>query len=180
MANDQSIFYTNEKHGKTQARYLTYTFQITAAKTVVPFPRGSEILPVFDALTQAQIDAYLGTAGEFTAAQFDATSMGTDAFGGLINMTGGVVSQGANPLSFAQPQGQAAQVISCEITTKSGTGLATRVFSGSFGPSGLTASSLTAGCAVGANGNIAFRGVLTGLDALTSGLITVVIGWVAV
>lgn len=180
MSNNQSLFYTNEKHGKTQPRYLTYTFQITAAKTVVVFPRGSEILATFDALTQPVIDAYLGTSGEFTAAQFDATSMGTDAFGGLINMTGGVVSQGANPLSFAQPQGQAAQVVSVEITSKTGANLATRVISESFGPTGLTASSLTAGCAVGANGNIAFRGILTGLDALTSGLIEVKIGWVAV
>lgn len=180
MSNDQSIFYTNEKHGKTQPRFLNYTFQITAAKTIVAYPRGAEVLPTFDALTQAQIDAYLGTASEFTAAQFDATSMGTDAFGGLINMTGGVVAQGANIPAFMVPQGQAAAVVYCIITSKTGTGLATQVASTSYGPTGLAATSLTAGCAVGANGNIAFRGVVTGLDALTSGIITVTIGWVAV
>lgn len=178
MPNDQAIFYSNEKHGKTQPRYLEYTFQITAAKTVVAFPRGAEILPSFDALTQAQIDAYLGTTSEFLVTQFDTTSMGTDAFGGLINMTGGIVSQGASSPSYFQPQGQAASVISCEITSMTGAGLATRVQSASFGPTGLAPTSLTAGCALGANGNIAFRGVLTGLDALTSGLILVRIGWV--
>ena len=163
MSNMQPLFYLNEKHAKTQARFLTYTFQITAAKTVVAYPRGAEILPTFDALTQAQIDAYLGSTNEFLATQFDATAMGTDAFGGIINM-----------------YGQAGLVATCDVVSKTGTGLATIVNSSSFGPvSGLAASSLTAGVAVSSLGNIAFRGVLTGVDALTSGIITVTIKWIA-
>ncbi len=163
MSNVQPIFYLNEKHAKSQARFITFTFQITAAKTIVPYPRGQDCLTAFDALTQAQIDAYLGTSSEFLVTQFDATSMGVDAFGGIINMAG-----------------QAGLVISCDVTSKTGAGLATQVVSSSFGGTGLAASSLTAGCALGANGNIAFRGVMTGVDALTSGIITVTIKWVAV
>ena len=162
MSNSQPIFYTNEKHAKSQIRTLEYVFQITAAKTIVPFPRGAEVLSTFDALTQAQIDAYLGTTNEFLVGLFDATSMGTDAFGGLINMAG-----------------QASTVVACDIISKTGTGLATQVISSSFGGSTMASSSLTAGCAVGANGNIAFRGVMTGVDALTSGVIYVKISWIA-
>jgi hypothetical protein len=177
MSNDQSIFYTNDKHGKTQARFLNFTFNITAAKTVSVFPRGCEVLSTFDALTQPVIDAYLGTTSEFTAAQFDATAMGTDAFGGLINMTGFSTPQGTG--AFSYPAGQAASVVSLNVSLKSGTNFATIVQSNAFGPTGLTASTLAAGCAVGANGNIAFRSVLTGLDVLTSGIITVTVGWIA-
>lgn len=163
MSNCQPIFYTNEKHAKSQIRTLEFVFQITAAKTVVPYPRGVDCLTTFDALTQAQIDAYLGTTNEFLVGLFDATSMGTDAFGGIINMAG-----------------QAGLVVSADVISKTGAGLATQVTSSSFGGSTMASSSLTAGCAVGANGNIAFRGVMTGVDALTSGVIYVKIGWIAV
>lgn len=178
MPNAQSLFYTNEKHAKSQVREMEFIFQITGAKTSTVYPRGSDVLALYDATTQAVIDAYLGTTNEFLAAQFDATAMGTDAFACLINMTGGQVSQGANPPP-STAQGQAALVVSAEMSTQSGTNGGTIVTCTSFGPTGIAASTLSAACAVGANGNIAVRGVLTGLDALTSGMIKVIVRWVA-
>lgn len=176
MSNSQPIFYTNEKHAKTQVRSLEYLFQITAAKTVVVYPRGCEILPTFDALTQPQIDAYLGTTSEFLATQFDATSMGTDAFGGIINM-GTMASPG--PSTLAAQTGQCAALAEVSVTSYTGANNATTVPTLSFGPTGLAPTSLTTACALGANGNIAFRAVITGVDALTSGFIKVIVRWIA-
>lgn len=176
MSNSQPIFYTNEKHAKTQVRSLEFLFQITAAKTVVAYPRGMDILPAFDALTQQQINDYLGTTNEFLATQFDATSMGTDAFGGIINM-GTMASPG--PSSLAPQLGQAAAIAEVSVTSYTGANNATSVATLSFGPTGLAPTSLTTGSALGVNGNIAFRAVITGVDALTSGFIKVVVRWVA-
>lgn len=178
MPNMQPLFYTNEKHAKTQLRELEFIFQITAAKTVVVYPRGADILPLFDATTQAVIDAYLGTTNEFLLAQFDATSMGTDAFGGIINM-GTMTSPGTYSSSLTAQAGQAAALVSVEVSTQSGTSFGTWFPTAAFGPTGLASTSLTTGCALGANGNIAFRAILTGVDALTSGLIKVVVKWIA-
>ncbi len=67
---------------------LLLKWQVTAAKTVSPLPiSNNSVLTTFDALaSQAVIDNWLGSTNEFLLAQFDSTSMGTDAFGGLINI----------------------------------------------------------------------------------------------
>lgn len=169
MSADTPNFYRNEKHAKSQAREIVLCFQITAAKTVVPLPRGIDCLTAFDALTQPQIDAYLSrpmdgyvstSATGFTAAQFDATSMGTNVFGGIVNM-----NQQAGYCSYLA------------ATLYTG-GSATTVLA--EGATGLAASSLTNGVARSPAGDLAFRAILTGVDAATSGLILVKIGWISV
>jgi spore coat protein U-like protein len=101
--------------------------------------------------------------------------MGTDAFGGIINM-GTEAAAGVSTLT-AQA-GQAAALAEVTVTSYTGAGVISAQ-SLSFGPTGLAASTLSTASALGANGNIAFRAVLTGVDALTSGFIKVVVRWVA-
>lgn len=162
------LFYTNEKHAKTQPRFMDFTYSITAAKTVSPYPIGADSFTFFDAITQAQIDAYLGTTNEFLAAQFDATAMGTDAFGGLIRMSGA-----------PSTVGQAAVAVRLVGQVYSGAGFATLTTGAALGSAGIAASTLSTAVAVSTNGNLAFRFVATGLDALTSGIIVIRVGWIA-
>jgi hypothetical protein len=110
------------------------------------------------------IDTFLGTSSEFTLAQFDATSMGADAFGVIVNMAGQVASAGA-----------------MSAACKSGTGLATVVTRDALSGT-LTASTLETAFAVGANGNLGIKidfGNTPDFDGLTSGLISIDVTWLA-
>ncbi len=159
---DTSLFYFNEKLGKTNPRELILMFNITGAKTSVQRPVGGPVLTTYDAIaSQAVINNFLGTTDEFLVAAFDSTSMGTDAFGVIINMSG-----------------QAAYV--CGVTTSvySGAGFATVTANGSVG-TGLTSTSLTTQSAVGADGNMALRTIVSGLDILTTGIIVVKVLWIS-
>lgn len=157
------FFYWNEKLQRTVPQTLLLQWQITAAKTVSPLFQGLDTLNLFDAVaSQAVIDSFLGTTNEFTAAQFDATSMGADAYGVIINM-----------------RGQAAAVGALEIVCYSGTGGSTAV-TRAVVASTLTASTLETAAAIGANGNLAFKvdfGNTPDFDALTSGLIVASLTW---
>lgn len=167
----QPLFYWNEKHAKSQPGVLDFTYQITAAKTVTPTPQGADSFTFFDAITQAQIDAYLGVSNDFLAAQFDATAMGADTFGGLIRMSG-------SPSTFAQ----AFQAVKMEAVCYSGTGNTTSVFRAALGSAGITASTLETAVAVSSTGNLAFKidfGNTPDFDALTSGIIIVRVYWIS-
>lgn len=164
----QPLFYWNEKHAKTQPGVLDFTYQITAAKTVSPVPQGADSFSFFDAITQAQIDAYLGTPNDFLAAQFDATAMGTDAFGGIVRMSG-------SPSILAQ----GFQLLKMEALLFSGAGLATVAQAAALGSVGIAASTLGTACALSTSGNIGFKFVTTGLDALTAGIIVVRLYWIS-
>ncbi len=162
---DTSLFYWQEKFGKTQPRMMILEWQITAAKTVSTVPMGTPVLTTFDAIaSQSTIDNFLGTSSEFTIAQFDATSMGNDAFGCIINTAG-----------------QVSSALGFEISCYSSAGLTTEVrrFSGS---NGLTASTLETALGVGAYGNLAFKvdfGNTPDFDGLTSGYILAKIYWIS-
>lgn len=173
MAADTPNFYRNEKHPKTQVRELVFQFQITAAKTIVPLPRGLDVLTAFDALTQQQIDDYLTrpfdgytssvTTG-FTAAQFDATAMGANMFGGIVNMNQ-----------------QASYLAAARLHVYSGTSpnFSTLAATSVLGTQGLSASTAENGLGLSPMGDIGFRFLSTGLDALTSGIIRVEIDWIS-
>lgn len=159
---DTSLFYYNEKLGKTNPRELILMYNITGAKTSVLRPVGGPVLTVYDAIAaQSTIDNFLGTTNEFTISQFDATAMGTDAVAGIINMTG-----------------QAKYLCGVTASLYSSTNFATLGASTSVG-TGLTASTLATESALGAYGNMAFRVILTGLDALTSGVLVVRVLWIS-
>lgn len=170
MSANTSVYFNNEKHGKTQPRSMDFTFRFTAAKTVVPVPVGADCFFFFDAITQAQIDAYLSTpqkasTNDFLASLFDATSMGADAFGGIINMLG-----------------QAQSVIGLEAKCYSGTGGSTLVTRSVSAVSTLTASTLETAVGISPAGNLAFKvdfGNTPDFDALTAGTIVISVKYIS-
>ena len=141
-------------------------FDITGAVTQSPVPiDDSRALNGFaaGAFTQAIIDAHLGTSSEFTAAQFDATSMGADAQGIIVDMGGQV-----DELYYV--------VARCYSGTAGAT-LVERMFEDS---STLTDSTLASECALGANGNVGIKidwGNSPDFDALTAGFVVVELYW---
>lgn len=170
--SNSSLMYWNDKHSKTQARELTFWFEITGAKTNSAGIAGYPVLTLYDAVSgQSDIDDFLLTSSEFTAAQFDATAMGTDAFGVIVDM------RGRQALGTSSSQtGQADKLVAAEaalyvddvaITDANATNLA------------LSDSTLEPGASLGANGNLAARFVLAGLDAATDGMVKVTFHWIA-
>ena len=154
MATSPGLFFWQDKIGRNNPHVVQFLFQITAAKTVSQLPQGTPTLTSFDAIaSQSVIDDFLGTTNEFLAAQFDATAMGVDAFACICNFGG---------------QGDALYAVEAYVDD-----LTTRVEKSLPSVATLTSCSLTNQCAVGANGNLAVRLVMTGLDALTSGIISV-------
>lgn len=157
-----SLVYANEKHLKTQPRPLEFRLQITAAKTVSLVPVGADCLVAFDALSQAAIDAYLGTSSEFLAAALDATALGANELALLIKMSG-----------------QCAKVTGAKVEFWDAAG-STVVSLSSAAVSALTASTPANECAAGSAGNIAVKFKdITGIDAATSGQILVTVYWIA-
>lgn len=167
--SDTSLFYWQEKLGKTQPRVLRLGFQITAAKTVSPLVQGGPVLTTFDAFaSQAIIDAFLGTTNEFLLAAFDGTAMGNDTFGGLINMGGA--------------SGQVSKLLAFDAKCYSGTGGSTLVERHVQSSAALTASTLATEAALGASGNLAFKidfGNTPDFDGLTSGVIQLELQWIS-
>ena len=156
------IYYQEQVLKATPRPPLRLEFSITGAKAVSPVVQNSFVLTTFDALsTQAQIDTHLGTTNEFLLAAFDATAMGTDAFAAIINMGG-----------------QAAKVTGVHTATYTGTNGATETLSVVNASATMTSSSLTTQVARGANGNIAVRTIIVGLDAFTSGRLVLQVSWI--
>lgn len=151
------------KRGK-QVQRDVWSFDITAATTVSPLPVDDvSALTTFGALTQAVIDAHLGTSDEFTAAQFDATSMGADAFGCILDMGK-----------------QGAELVRVVAKCSSGTAGATLVERSVKASSSLTDSTLQTEAALGADGNIGIKvdfGNTPDFDGLTAGQIEIEVFW---
>ena len=97
------------------------------------------------AITQASIDALLGSSSEVDGDKFDATAQGTNALGFVIDCGG-----------------QVRKAISC-IAYDYGTGAGD-----AFKQTDLTASTLAAGIEVSSSGNLAGRAIIAGMDANTS------------
>jgi len=148
------LFFWQDRIGKNNPHVVQFMFQITAAKTVSQLPQGTPVLTAFDAIaSQAVIDSFLGTVNEFLVAQFDATSMGTDMFACIVN--------------FGK---QADELYMCEAYVDD---LSTRVEASYPAVATLSSSTLVTQCAKGAEGNIATKVELAGLDALTSGILVI-------
>jgi hypothetical protein len=153
----------SDKLQKAESRTLSLVFNITGAAASTEIQR-APVLSTYGAIaSQAVIDSFLGTTNEFLVAAFDATAMGADAFGGIINM-----------------DGQCKEVLYMSAKCYSGTGGATLVERVVQDSATLTASTLATEVAKGANGNIAFKvnfGDSPDFDALTAGLIVIEIVW---
>lgn len=165
-----SLLYWNDKFAKNLARESVFMWQITGAKTVSPLLPGQPGLAAFDAITQAQLDAQLGTADEVAAAKFDATAMGTDMFALVANWGG-----------------QMEKLVAAELKLIFGTGNDTLAI-GMTNDSGLTDSTAATEATVTSNGNLAARWLMDELvdgstasnfDSATSGFLQARIYWVS-
>lgn len=161
---DTSLFYWNDQWGKVQPRVLRLQYNITGAATCEPIVPNSATMPVYAAISsQSTIDDFLGTEDEFTTAQFNATALGADAFGVIVNM-----------------QGQCASVVQMVARCYSNTGgadLVTRQCQAT-----ALAGTLITACQVGADGNIGLTvvfGNTPDFDALTSGTIDIEVHWIS-
>lgn len=163
MTNATSLVYWNEKAQSSQPRSLKLVYTITGAGTSTDALRSPSLTTYGAFASQSVIDTFLGTTNEFLLAAFDATAMGADAFGGVVNMGG-----------------QVAEVISMTAKCYSGTGGSTLVTRSVEDLSTLTASTLETAVAKGANGNIGFKvdfGNTPDFDGLTAGVIEIEILW---
>lgn len=142
----------------------SFFWQITAAKTVSPLPiDDATALTGFDAITQAAIDAHLGSTNEFAGAAFDATAMGDDAFAAIFNL-----------------QRQGDELALAKAYCYSGTAGATLVEQAVVASATLTDSTLATEAAMSSLGNVAVRvafGNTPDFDALTSGIIQIDLHW---
>jgi len=158
-----SLFYYNDQWGKVQPRILRLQYAITAATTCKPLVSNSASLTTYTAIAaQATIDDYLGTTSEFTIAQFDATAMGADTFGALVQMNG-------------QCKSVVMMVARCYSASDT---LVTRQVAGGT----LAASTLETAVQVGAFGNIGLKidfGNTPNFDGLAAGTIDIEIHWIA-
>jgi len=155
------MYYNPQLAGATP-RTLRLLWNITGAVTVAPLIPGLPVLTAFSAPSaQSVIDDFLGTTSEFLLAAFDATALGADVMGGVVDMGG-------------QCQKVIGMVARCYSASNT---LVTRQCQAS---SALTASTLATEVAKGANGNIAFRvdfGNSPDFDNLTAGTIEIEILW---
>lgn len=155
-----SLMYWSDKLGKTNGRFEKFNYVINGAQDIALKKPGAPILHSFDAITQADIDDHLGTSSEFTAAQFDATAMGVDAIGFIINMQGQADSFLCAKVRIYGSDGALDTEVRCE-------------------PGALSDSTLENGALVGANGNLAIRAVVLGIDALAAGNVEVEFEWIS-
>ncbi len=161
-----SLVYYQEKLLKTQPRQLTFVWTASSG-TLTAQVAGAPVLATGAAISaQATIDNFLGTSSEFDYLAFDATAMGTDAIGVIIDM-----------------KGQAKSAVFAELRSFSSTYNAT--LAGARAAGGvLTASTLETAYACGASatitgsGNLAFKGVISSLDSLT-GILVLQLYWIA-
>jgi len=161
--SDVSLMYYSDKLGKTQPRILRLVYHLASA-AVTNIVQGYPVYTTFGAISaQSTIDNFLGTSSEFNYLAFDATSMGTDAFGFIVNMGG-----------------QCKMVTHMIAAMRSSTYLATTAFAAAEGGSSaaLTATTLETAVAAGTSGNIAGKLVISSLDSTTA-LLQIEIGWIA-
>jgi len=159
MSNTRPNEYWQEQLGSTQPHTLKFPFQITAAKTVSLKPQGvGAVLSFFDALaSQAVIDTFFDSTNEFTLAKFDATSMGADTFGVLVNCAK-----------------QVKKLVAARAVCYSGTDGQTVVQTATM--TALADSTLASQASVSSLGNLGAKfnfGNTPDFDALTAGIIVV-------
>lgn len=152
--------YWGDKAGRGQPRRSTFLWKITGAATQKNLNANAS-LAQSGAITDAAVATFLGeTSSPFLADSFDATSMGADVFGGVIDMGGQV----------QELYGMRAEVLTADTGAT--------VVKGGEAAANLTATLLTE-CAA-KNGNIGFKvnfGNSPDFDGLTAGLIIVEFFW---
>lgn len=159
-----SLFYYQDQFLKTLPREDWIVFNITGAATNALILPNSAILSTYAALTQAQIDAFFGSVNEILADKYDATAMGNDAQGVLVNFNG-----------------QVNRLVAVTGTCYSSTGGSTAV-TRQTQAGGLTASTIETAAVLTANGNVGLKfdwGNTPDFDGLTAGTIAIRLLWVS-
>jgi hypothetical protein len=160
---DTSLIYYNDQLAKVVPRLLRLEYKITGAVTASPVVSNSASLITFSAISaQATIDDFLGSTTEFNYLAFDATSMGADTMGGIVNM-GGQVKSVTQMVAYCYSASNTIVTRQCRNT-------------------GLTATTIETALALGTSGNVAFKvdwGNTPDFDALTAGTIVIDIGWIS-
>lgn len=151
-----SFILANDSLARHQKASIELIYNITGAKAGKFAPLAPQALVAYDAsvITQAAIDALLGSTNEILASVFTSTAMGTDALGLVLDCGG-----------------QIATVHSVEIQS-----LADTAQAGQLGAvTALTNASLAAVARIekSALGNLGLQLVVTGLDAATSGQLVI-------
>ena len=161
MTNSSGLSYYSPDLADVDARKVDVIFEMTGVATAVPIPDAGGTLGFFGPLTtQSEIDDFLGTTDEFDVADFNATSMGADAYGVLINMGG-----------------QADQVFGFKATLDFG-GTAVVQALGMPLPA-IDGTVLNNQVALGSEGNIALITIMAGLETAGTGLLTLEVYWKA-
>jgi hypothetical protein len=151
-----SFILVNDSLARHQKAHIELIYNITGAKAGKFAVLAPQALVAYDAstITQAQIDALLGSTNEFLASVFTSTAMGTDALGIVLDCGG-----------------QIASVQSVEIRS-----LADSAQAGQLGVvAALTNASLAAIARIekSALGNLGLQLVVTGLDAAVAGQLVI-------
>lgn len=159
-----SLMYWQEQFHKGVPRLDRFVWQITGAAAAKLVVAQSAVLHGFGAITQAAIDAHLGSTDEFDGDAFDATAMGADVFAAIFNY-----------------RGQVSKLVQVVARCYSGTAGATLVEQSVLAGT-LTASTVETAAEVSSDGNVAVKvnfGNTPDFDALTSGIIAVDLLWVS-
>lgn len=161
----KDIRYWNPELEMGQVVETKFIFNITGAKAVKSLTGNAVVYTAADAIAaQSTIDTFLGTptgtTSEFNYLAFDATSMGTAALAFICNMNG-----------------QVGKLVCVRASVNSGTAGVTQAVKCLVPASALTNTSLSTQFALGANGNVAGRIVVTGLDGFTSGTVALTLFW---
>lgn len=151
-----SFILANDSLARHQKASIELIYNITGAKAGKFAPLAPQALVAYDAstITQAQIDALLGSTNEFLASVFTSTAMGTDALGLVLDCGG-----------------QIAAVHSVEIRSLADSAQAGQL--GAVTPLVNTSLAAIARIEKSALGNLGLQCVVTGLDAATSGQLVI-------
>jgi hypothetical protein len=161
MSYGYPIVLKSDKLARSQMQEVSFYIKITGAKTNASLALiNNPLLPGYDAadLTQTLVEAFLGhTSTAPCSSIFDSTSMGTDAFGAVIDMAG---------------QCDILYGVQCTVVQTAGGTPANsdQLIQASQG--GMTGTSLTSACA-SYDGDVYIRVIAGNLDSATAGYLRI-------
>jgi hypothetical protein len=151
-----SFILVNDSLARHQKAHIELIYNITGAKTGAFAPGTPQALVAYDAstITQAQIDALLGSTNEFLASVFTSTAMGTDALGIVLDCGGQIASVQSVEIRSRADSAQAGQLGSVAALTNASLAAIARIEKSALG-------------------NLGLQLVVTGLDAAVAGQLVI-------
>ena len=151
-----SFILTNDSLARHQKASIELVYNITGAKAGKFAVLAPQALVAYDTavITQAQIDALLGSTNEILASVFTSTAMGTDALGLVLDCNGQIAAIHSFEIRSLADTTQASQL-----------GLVTALVN--------TSLAAVARIEKSALGNLGLQLVVTGLDAAVAGQLVI-------